>query len=223
MDVGFEPIFEDEHILVVNKPPGIATQAPRQFDSLEARIRTYLARRAEEDRQPYLGIPHRLDRAVSGVMVFAKRKKAAQRLARQFENRVVEKTYHALVEGFPAEDDGTWIDYVRKIPDRPQAEVVADTHPDARQAILHFAVEERAPDHTRLRIQLETGRMHQIRVQCAARGMPVVGDVLYGSQTPFGPEPRHERERQIALHASRLAFMHPRTREPVEYHHPWTH
>ena len=210
-------IFEDEYILVVNKPAGIGTQAPRAFDSLEARIRQYLSATDSHGQPPYLGIPHRLDRCASGAMVFAKRKKAAQRLSKQFERREVRKTYLAIVSGKVEPTTGEWRDSLRKIPEVPRGEIVPESHSDAKLAVLHYEVEAQSEVTSRLRIQLETGRMHQIRIQCGSRGFPVLGDELYGSKQSFGPEFEHDRARQIALHAEELQFEHPRTRERVAF------
>jgi 23S rRNA pseudouridine1911/1915/1917 synthase len=101
------------------------------------------------------------------------------------------------------------------MPERPQAEVVAATAPDAREAVLHYKTLAAAPWGTWLEIELETGRMHQIRLQAATRGHPVLGDAMYGSTVPFGPQHDDGRLRAIALHARSLAFQHPMTREPV--------
>lgn len=210
-------IFEDVDVLVVNKPAGVATQAPRQFDSFEARIREYLQGTAEPSSTPYLGIPHRLDRCASGVMVFAKRRKAAQRLSKQFEDRSVQKTYIARVTGRVDPASGHWHDFLRKIPDQPKGEVVDETHADARLATLRYETILVGDKFSELQIQLETGRMHQIRIQCATRGYPVLGDVLYGSEQAFGPTVEDHRERQIALHANRIGFEHPRSRERVVF------
>ena len=219
MSAGFDVIYEDAQILIVNKPAGIGTQAPADFDSLEARIRRYQLR-ARADPPPYLGIPHRLDRCVSGAMVFAKRKKAAQRLAKQFERREVDKTYHALVRGSLDPPSGEWRDWLRKIPDQPRAEIVDQQHDEGRLAILHYQVEHTAREVSQLRITLETGRMHQIRVQCGYRGFPILGDEIYGSRESFGPDCAHARERAIALHASEISFVHPKTREKVSFRAP---
>ena len=218
-----EIIHEDEFVLVVNKPAGLGTQAPRQFDSLEARVRSYLAETATLDRTPYLGIPHRLDRCVSGVVVLAKRKKSAQRLARQFERREVEKSYRAIVEGQPEPSVGEWRDHLRKVPDEPRAEIVSPGDEGAKLAVLQYRVESVGTNKSvgtntsQLVIKLETGRMHQIRIQCASRGHAVLGDVLYGSEFSFGKAYEHDRDRQIALHAEELVFEHPRTRDRVAY------
>ena len=217
-------IFEDQQILVLTKPPGLATQAPREFDSLEARVREYLLQISPEatnsDRPPYLGIPHRLDRCASGIIVFAKTRKAAQRLSRQFEAREVGKVYLADVVGHVEPASGEWRDYMRKIPDQPQGEVVAEEHPEGKLAVLQFEVQANSESASRLKIQLETGRMHQIRIQCASRGFPVVGDILYGSERQFGPDVEHERDRHIALHAWQLTFLHPSVRERLTFESP---
>ena len=146
-------------------------------------------------------------------MIFAKRKKAAQRLAKQFERREVEKTYEAVVSGSVQPETDRWVDWMRKIPNQPQAECVPSTHDEAKQARLRYEVMGRSVACTHLRIRLETGRMHQIRLQCATRGHPVLGDNAYGSAIPFGPAVNHPRERAIALHAAALVVDHPRTRE----------
>lgn len=217
-----EILFEDRDILVVCKPAGLATQAPAVFDSLEARVRTHLM--AEE--KPYLGIPHRLDRCVSGTIVFAKRRKAAQRLSKQFEERTVDKRYRAIVEGMVSPVSDTWTDYLRKLPNEPRGEVVSENdlaqYPEAKQAILRYKVlnTDNQQEVTELSIQLETGRMHQIRLQTSVRDHPVWGDIMYGSNTEFASPPEHERERQIALHAEELTFEHPRSRDRVRFVSP---
>lgn len=223
-------IFEDNDILVANKPAGLGTQAPVAFDSFEARIRAYLLEKAEPGETPYLGIPHRLDRCVSGAMIFAKRKKAARLISQQFERREVEKGYLAVVSGIVQPAEAEWQDFIRKIPDEPRAEIVdaaaAPNDPTAKKAILQYSVtgsnEQQEPlgPTTQLQVRLETGRMHQIRVQSAARGYPVFGDKMYGSEHQFGPEPTHERDRQIALHAAEIEFEHPRVKERMKFTAP---
>ncbi|MEN6451082.1 MAG: RNA pseudouridine synthase [Thermoguttaceae bacterium] len=216
IDIGIQVLFDDGPCLVVCKPPGVATQAPPGIDSLEVRIKAFLAARAEQ--QPgdvYLGVPHRLDRPASGAMVFATRRRAAQKLARQFELRTVKKIYWACVEGQPDPPEGTWRDYLRKIYGRPQAEVVRPEDPDGRPAVLHYRTLSTTPWGSWLEIELETGRTHQIRIQAASRGWPVLGDFQYGAKTPFGPQYEDERLRAIALHARVLEFQHPTTKQRI--------
>ena len=219
-------LWEEGPCLVVNKPPGLSTQAPPGIDSLEVRVRTLLECRAGRETGTglfrdlpttavYLGVPHRLDRPASGALVFATRRKAAQRLSRQFERRQVGKRYWACVAGSIPAESGTWEDYLRKVSDEPRAEIVGPDHPQGRLAVLHYQVLATAAWGSWLEITLQTGRFHQIRLQAASRGFPILGDAQYGSAVPFGPPQDDWRQRPIALHARRLEFLHPISREPV--------
>ncbi len=212
---GFDILYEEGPCLAVSKPPGLLTQAPPGIDSLEARIKAFLRDRDTRPGKVYLGVPHRLDRPASGAMVFGKHSRAARRLAEQFEGRSVRKVYWAGVAGAVQPAAGTWQDYLRKVPDVARAEAVPADQPDARLAVLHYRVLFVAPWGTWLEIELETGRMHQVRVQASLRGHPVLGDALYGSTIPFGVQHDDPRLRAIALHARQLAFHHPMTREPI--------
>jgi 23S rRNA pseudouridine1911/1915/1917 synthase len=210
-------LYDDGPVLVVNKPAGVLTQAPAGIDSLEVRVKDFYRQREDKpaDANIYLGLPHRLDRPVSGAIVFARHVRAAQRLSAQFENRTVSKSYWAFVEGEAATDEGTWTDYLHKRHGMAQAEVVDASHPAAKHAVLHYRVVWRGPRGTWLELELETGRTHQIRVQAASRGHAVVGDSQYGSTQPFGDPALDLRERPIALHARHLGFRHPMTGENV--------
>lgn len=210
MPDGFEILYEDGPVLAINKPAGVATQAPPQFDSLEVRVRKFLAERAQAD-WAYLGVPHRLDRPVSGVILFATRRRAAFKLSRQFERRSVEKLYWAIVAGHVSPPEGKWIDHLWKVYGQPRAAIVEPTHPGAQEAILHYRMLNAAADTTQLEIRLETGRTHQIRVQASSRGHAVLGDEMYGSTVPFGPPCEDPRNRAIALHARSITFHHPTT------------
>jgi 23S rRNA pseudouridine1911/1915/1917 synthase len=210
----FSILYEEGPILAVNKPPGLLTQAPPGIDSIETRIKKYLIIREKKPGKCYLGVPHRLDRPVSGAMLFCKHVRAARRVSEQFEQRRIEKKYWACLEGNVSPKEGTWNDYLRKIPGQAMAEVTSPIHPSAREAILHYRVLADFPWGSWLEIELETGRTHQIRVQCASRGTPVLGDRQYGAARPFGKQFDDPRRRAIALHARSLAFFHPMTREP---------
>jgi 23S rRNA pseudouridine1911/1915/1917 synthase len=212
---GFELLYEEGPCLVVAKPGGVPTQAPSGIDSLEVRVKRFLRVRDGKTGNVYLGIPHRLDRPVSGVMVLARHVRAARRLAEQFEARTVHKKYWAVVEGEISPESGTWTDQLRKVPDIARVEVVAPDHPEGRTAVLHFRVLASDGDCSWLEIDLETGRMHQIRVQAACRSHPILGDSQYGAVTPFGPATDDFRARWIALHARSLEFRHPTTRQLV--------
>lgn len=217
---GFDILLEDGPLLAVLKPGGVATQAPPGIDSLEARIRAFIRQREQKTGNFYLGIPHRLDRPVSGAMVFARHVRAARRLAKQFEARTVRKVYWAAVEGEVDPPAGTWIDWVWKVYGQPRTQIVEAGHPGGQQAVLHYRTLGRHRHGTLLEIELETGRTHQIRVQAASRGYPVLGDDLYGSHLPFGPQQEDPRLRVMALHARLLAVDHPMTRERVTIEAP---
>ncbi|MEN6493414.1 MAG: RNA pseudouridine synthase [Thermoguttaceae bacterium] len=214
-DLGFDILRETETYLVVNKHPGILTQAPLGIDSLEVQIKAFLKERDHLSGDVYLGLAHRLDRPASGAMLLGKTLKATHKLARQFEARYVKKVYWTCVEGQVTPDAGTWRDFVRKVPGEPHAEVVAPDHPEARIAVLHYQVLSCGPWGSWLQIELETGRTHQIRLQTATRGHPVLGDAQYGSTIPFGPQYEDKRLRAIALHARSLAFREPGTHADV--------
>jgi 23S rRNA pseudouridine1911/1915/1917 synthase len=218
-------LFEDNHCLAVAKPAGLLTQGvPPGIPTLEAQAKAYLRERYHKSGNVYLGIPHRLDRPVSGVVLFARNTKAARRLAEQFQNRQVAKLYWAAIEvppsNSPLHETGTWEDWLRKLPEQARTEVVPEGTPGARHAVLRFRRLQEFASGALLEIQPETGRMHQIRVQAAHRGHPVWGDVIYGSRRTFGPPPALPRDRLIALHARRLTFLHPIRYEPITVEAP---
>jgi RluA family pseudouridine synthase len=219
MPASFDILYEDGPVLVVNKPAGLATQAPPQFDSLESRVRRFLAERA--GAASYLGVPHRLDRPVSGAILFATQRRAAFKLSRQFERRTIDKQYVAAVRGSVEPAAGAWTDHLRKVYGHPRAEIVTETEPGAQLAVLHYETIDRSDDFTLLRITLETGRTHQIRVQAASRNHAVLGDAFYGSTAPFGPSTDDQRQRAIALHARAITFNHPTSGERVSIEAPF--
>jgi RluA family pseudouridine synthase len=195
-------ISEKGACLVINKPGGLLTQGPPGIDSMELRIKQFLKVRDEKPGKVYLGVPHRLDRPASGIMVFAKNVRAAKRLSDQFQARTVDKKYWAVVANGPQESSGTWTDFMRKLPDEAKSEICNRDDERAKEAILHYKVVNRCDSLAWLEIQLETGRTHQIRLQCGSRGFPIIGDQLYRSEIDFGPEILDQRKKWIALHAS---------------------
>lgn len=210
-------LFEDNHCLALAKPAPLLTQGVPHGAALtlEAWAKTYLKEKYHKAGNVYLGIPHRLDRPVSGVVLFARNTKAARRLAEQFQQRQVEKVYWAVVAGEVDPDEGVWEDWLLKVPDEARAMIAAPGATGAKLARLHYRTRARGNGCTLLEIRLETGRMHQIRVQAAARGWPVCGDALYGSTRPFGPPATEPRDRVIALHGRSLTFLHPLRYEPI--------
>jgi 23S rRNA pseudouridine1911/1915/1917 synthase len=212
-------LFEDNHCLAAAKPAPLLTQAPPGVPSLEALVKAYLKERYRKPGNVYLGIPHRLDRPVSGVVLFARNTKAARRLAEQFQTRQVRKIYWALVErgpdGSAPPEEGIWEDWLVKIKEEARAERVEAGTEGARAARLRFRRLALRAEDALLELEPETGRMHQLRVQTAVRGWSVRGDELYGGRLPFGPPAERPRERVIALHARSLTFLHPIRFEPL--------
>jgi 23S rRNA pseudouridine1911/1915/1917 synthase len=202
--------------LAVAKAAPLLTQGvPAGIPTLEAQAKAYLKERYHKPGHVYLGIPHRLDRPVSGVVVFARNSKAARRLAEQFQNRQVTKIYWAAVEGCVEPAEGTWEDWLLKIPEEARATRATPDTPGAKLARLRYRKLGERGGLSWLEVQPETGRMHQIRVQAATRGWPIRGDILYGSKEAFGTVGPTPRDRAIALHARSLTFLHPIRYTPV--------
>jgi len=227
---------------VINKPAGLATQAPRGADSFEKRVRRQFAERSD-----YIAFPHRLDRPVGGVIMVAFKKRAARLLGSQLEARKIEKEYLAWLKGKAEFDQPDWIDHVSKVPDVPKVQICGSENREAKLAqtsiqVLHYDSEI---DCSLVSMRPLTGRMHQLRVQSSHRGYPIVGDTLYGgpnasslpgiariqSRMRLSDEPlfgsRVEREPSqdwIALRAHRIKFFDPRNAQQIEVssHDPWS-
>ena len=195
-----------DSVLGVRKPSGLPTQAPSGCESLESCLKEQLSDIAVD----YLAFPHRLDRCVSGVVLVAQTKRAARLLSDQFATRKTKKSYLAVVEGHYATEAKTgdsmeWRDTVRKIPDQAKGEVCDEDATGAKTAVTQVQVLQRlgSPKRTILRLRPITGRMHQLRIQAASRGFPIVGDTLYtpgGTQSPSS----------ILLHADSISFYSPK-------------
>jgi 23S rRNA pseudouridine1911/1915/1917 synthase len=214
-------LFEDNHCIAVAKPGALLTQGvPPGIPTLEAMVKEYLKITYAKAGNVYLGIPHRLDRPVSGVVIFARSSKAARRLAEQFRERTVKKIYWALVEGDVEPDEGQWEDWLVKKAEEARTERAEASCPGARHAVLRYRELNVKEGVCWLEVELETGRMHQIRVQSATRGHPVLGDLLYGATQQFGPLAELPRDRVIALHARELTFLHPIRYEPITLRAP---
>jgi 23S rRNA pseudouridine1911/1915/1917 synthase len=215
-------LYEDNHCLLVAKPGGLLTQGvPPGIPTLEAMAKDYLKEKYKKQGRVYLGIPHRLDRPVSGVVLFARSTKSAQRLAEQFRDRHVRKIYVAAVEGDVQPAEGVWEDWLLKLKDESRTVRVGADTSGARRARLRYRPLQSIPNGSLLEIEPETGRMHQIRVQAAGRGWPVRGDFLYGARLAFGPSAELPRDRVIALHARSLTFLHPIKYEPITVSAPF--
>lgn len=211
-----EILFEDNHCLAIAKPSGWAsTHFQGRAETLDRVVKQYLKEKHQKPGNVFLGIVHRLDKAVSGVLLFARTSKAAARLAEQFREGTIEKVYWAIVEGDIGRPAGTLEDWLCKTDER--VEVVQARSEGAKQALLHYQKKGSHGGLTWLEIRPQTGRTHQLRVQLAHHGHPIYGDAKYGSVRTFG--------NAIALHGRSLTFLHPIRWEPItltaELPRPW--
>jgi 23S rRNA pseudouridine1911/1915/1917 synthase len=206
-----EVLLEDGPLLAVNKPAGLLTQGvPHGQPSLESHVKDYLRQKYAKPGNVYLGVPHRLDRPVSGIVIFARNSKAAARLAEQFRERTVRKFYLAVTERVPEQPSGQLTDWLLKDAAAAHVTVVTPGTEGAREAILDYRVLHQLQGQALLQIELHTGRMHQIRVQLASRGWNILGDLQYGAVlSPTALQSYDRLVSPIALHARRLSLSHP--------------
>jgi len=209
-------LYEDNHCLALNKPAGWpTTHFDGKDETVDRLVKAYLKEKYNKPGNVFLGVVHRLDKPVSGVLLFARTSKSAARLSEQFREGAVDKSYWAMVEDpkptdccpWATQDSGTLEDWLKKDDAAARVEVVPPETPDARVARLLFNVRGRHDGLTLLELLPHTGRKHQLRVQLASRGCPIYGDAKYGSNRAFGAG--------IALHARSLTFLHPTKAEPI--------
>lgn len=214
-------LYEDNHLLGVFKRAGLLTQGDRTGDTTALELaKQYLRDAHHKPGRVFLGLVHRIDRPVSGVLVFARTSKAASRLARSFHDRKVEKTYLAVVVGGFDDEVGDLEGFVERTHMRSRLAPAAS--PKAKPAVLSYRVLAARGEFSLLEVTPRTGRHHQIRLQLSAAGHPIVGDMKYRA-------PRALADQSIALHAARLSFPHPVREEvitltaPPPEGEPWSH
>jgi len=201
-------IFIDNHLIAVTKPAGLLTQPDRNTDeSLIDQTRQWIKEKYNKPNNIFLGLVHRLDRNVSGVVLFARTSKAASRLSKQFREGTPKKHYRAIVLGKLKEEHTTLVHYLRKEKSL-RATVFPRETPTAKRSELSYEVINALENKSLLEVSLSTGRFHQIRAQMAFIGHPIIGDVKYGA-----PEPLPNQE--IALYAHKLVFSHPVSNEEI--------
>jgi 23S rRNA pseudouridine1911/1915/1917 synthase len=201
-------LYEDNHCLAILKPGGsVSAHYQGQEETLDREVKRYLKDKYHKPGNVFLGIVHRLDRPVSGVLLFARTSKAAARLAQQFREGTIDKIYWAVVEGEVGRQAGSLEDWLYRDRDARRVEIVEPHAPGALHALLHYHRRATHDGLTWLEVRPQTGRTHQLRVQLAHHGYPIYGDAKYGSIHTFGPA--------IALHARSLTFLHPIRYEPI--------
>ena len=205
-----EIIYEDNHLLVVVKPQGIPVQkAESSNDDFQSLLKDYLKRKYDKPGNVFLGIVHRLDQPVGGVMVFAKTSKAASRLSEEIRQNLWKKQYLAVVDGIPREKKAVMEDYLVKNEEKNEVYVSKKGDPKAKFARLSYETLESKNGRSLLKITLETGRAHQIRVQLSSRGLPIVNDHKYNKNS--------KNISDIALWAYSVEIIHPVTKEKLVF------
>lgn len=212
---GLDILYEDNHLIVVNKRSGDITQGDCTGDEpLPEKIKAYLKEKYNKPGNVYLGVVHRLDRPVSGIVVFAKTSKALSRMNTLFRDDKVKKIYHAIVEQPPTEETGSLKHWLKKNEAQNKSYIVPKGTKGAKEAILHYRRLGDSDRYTMLEVQLETGRHHQIRTQLSGMGCIIKGDLKYGAK-------RSNPDGSISLHARQITFTHPVTKEVLTITAPY--
>ena len=202
-------LYEDNHLIIVNKAVGEIVQYDPSGDTpLEEQVRAYIKEKYHKPGQVFLGVVHRIDRPVSGVVLFARTGKALTRLNRMLQDHEIGKTYWAIVKDLPPDAQGTLKHYIVRDTRNNRSRCYDTPRREAREAVLHYRLLASSDRYHLLEIQLETGRHHQIRCQLAHIGCPIKGDLKYGY-------PRSNPDGGISLHARRIALTHPVTGEQL--------
>lgn len=204
-----EILYEDNHIIAVNKKTSDLSQGDRTGDeALDAQLKKYIAAKYKKPGDVFLGVVHRLDRPVSGVILYARTSKALERFNEMFRNNQVKKIYLAIVKERPPEDEGTITGFLKKNEKQNKTYVYDHEVKDSKKASLSYSVAGRSDRYYLLEVELHSGRHHQIRAQLAKIGCPIKGDMKYGFS-------RSNENGGISLHARRLEFEHPVKKEKI--------
>jgi len=202
-------LFEDNHIIIVNKRSGDITQGDKTKDTpLSDIVKEYIKEKYNKPGEVFLGVVHRLDRPTSGVIIFARTSKSLERLNRMLREKTIHKTYWAVVKKHPRKEKETLTHYLKKNPKNNKSTSYLKEIEGSKKAVLHYQVLKKLDNYLLLEIDLETGRHHQIRAQLSAIGCPIKGDLKYGFD-------RSNKDGSIHLHARKIKFTHPVSKQEI--------
>ena len=205
-----EVIYEDNHLIAVNKTCREIVQGDKTGDTpLSEILKAWLKEKYAKPGNVFVGVAHRLDRPVSGLVLFAKTSKALARLNEMFRTGDIKKTYWAIVKNSPPTEGGTLEHWLVRNEKQNKSYAYTEEKPNSKKAILHYKLLARSDNYYLLEVDLKTGRHHQIRCQLAKMGCPIKGDLKYGSE-------RSNKDGGISLHARKAQFIHPVSKKPVE-------
>ncbi len=203
-------LYEDNHVIIVNKRPGDIVQGDKTGDiPLSEVVKEYIKDKYNKPGNVYLGVVHRLDRPTSGIVLFAKTSKALPRLNKIFKEKEANKTYWAIVKNEPPKQQNSLVHFLKRNTKQNKSVAHIKEVPESKKAILRYTVLKKLDNYYLLEIDLETGRHHQIRSQLSAIGCPIKGDLKYGFD-------RGNKDASIHLHARKLSFVHPVSKEKIE-------
>jgi len=203
--MGPEILYEDNHLLIINKLPGQLVQGDKTGDEpLAESLKSYIKEKYNKPGAVFLGVVHRLDRPTSGIVVFARTSKALERLNKAFKERSVQKTYWAVVKNQPPKTEETLTHYLIRTEKTNKSKAFLEPKPEAKEASLTYHLIKKLKSFYLLEVALHTGRHHQIRAQLSAIGCPIKGDLKYGAE-------RSNKDGSIHLHARALTLTHPTT------------
>ncbi len=202
-------LFEDNHLIIINKRVGDIVQGDKTGDKpLSEIVKEYIAEKYKKPGKVFLGVVHRLDRPTSGIVIFARTSKALERLNKMLRDKNIKKTYWAIVKNQPQKKNDTLIHFLKKNPKNNKSTAYKKETEGSKKAILHYQLIQKLDNYSLLEISLETGRHHQIRCQLASIGCPIKGDLKYGFN-------RSNKDGGIHLHARKIEFTHPVSKELI--------
>jgi 23S rRNA pseudouridine1911/1915/1917 synthase len=203
-------LYEDNHLIVINKHAGDIVQSDKTGDKpLVDKVKDYIKEKYNKPGDVFLGIPHRIDRPTTGIVIFCRNSRSLERINQMFKDKAVKKTYWAIVKEKPPADELKLVHYLKRNEQQNKSYASVEEKPGSQHAVLHYKVIAQSDRYYLLEIDLQTGRHHQIRAQLSKIGSPIKGDLKYGFD-------RSNEDASISLHARKVEFIHPSRKEPIE-------